>query len=125
VVGAGSAGAIVARRLAETGASVVLLEAGNADKTRLVRKPGLMGRARPDLGPAFYEPTVLEGVTTEMLAGSCETFGPVVALRRYRDVDEAVARPTTPATGSTPACGARTWLRLPPSPGGSSPATST
>jgi succinate-semialdehyde dehydrogenase / glutarate-semialdehyde dehydrogenase len=34
---------------------------------------------------------VLEGVTTEMLAGSCETFGPVVALRRYRDVDEAVA----------------------------------
>jgi choline dehydrogenase len=42
VVGAGSAGAIVARRLAETGASVVLLEAGNADKTRLVRKPGLI-----------------------------------------------------------------------------------
>ena len=26
-----------------------------------------------------------------MLAGSCETFGPVVALHRYRDVDEAVA----------------------------------
>jgi choline dehydrogenase len=45
VVGAGSAGAIVARRLAETGASVVLLEAGNADKTRLVRKPGLIAGA--------------------------------------------------------------------------------
>src|SRR3954451_17277224 len=32
------------------------------------------GRTRPDIGPAFYEPTVLEGVTKEMLAGSCETF---------------------------------------------------
>ncbi|HET8602816.1 MAG TPA: succinic semialdehyde dehydrogenase [Marmoricola sp.] len=49
------------------------------------------GRERPDLGPAFYEPTILEGVTKEMLAGSCETFGPVVALHRYTTVDEAVA----------------------------------
>ena len=48
------------------------------------------GRERPDLGPAFYEPTILEGVTTEMLAGSCETFGPVVALHRYTDVEEAL-----------------------------------
>jgi aldehyde dehydrogenase (NAD+)/succinate-semialdehyde dehydrogenase/glutarate-semialdehyde dehydrogenase len=48
------------------------------------------GRARPDLGPAFFEPTVLEGVTQEMLAGSCETFGPVVGLHRYSTVDEAV-----------------------------------
>jgi aldehyde dehydrogenase (NAD+)/succinate-semialdehyde dehydrogenase/glutarate-semialdehyde dehydrogenase len=47
-------------------------------------------KARPDIGPAFYEPTVLEGVTKEMLAGSCETFGPVVALHRYSSVDEAV-----------------------------------
>ncbi|WP_121257869.1 succinic semialdehyde dehydrogenase [Nocardioides ferulae] len=49
------------------------------------------GRPRPDIGPAFFEPTVLEGVTPDMLAGSCETFGPVVALHRYRTVDEAVA----------------------------------
>ena len=49
------------------------------------------GRARPDLGPAFFEPTILEGVTTDMLAGVTETFGPVVALHRYRTVDEAVA----------------------------------
>ncbi len=48
------------------------------------------GRSRPDLGPTFYEPTILEGVTSDMLAGSCETFGPVVALHRYRTVDEAV-----------------------------------
>jgi len=49
------------------------------------------GRARPDIGPAFYEPTVLEGVTQEMLTGSCETFGPVVALHRYTDLEDAVA----------------------------------
>ncbi|MGH3334026.1 MAG: GMC family oxidoreductase, partial [Nocardioidaceae bacterium] len=42
VVGGGSAGCIVARRLAETGASVVLLEAGRPDRTRLVRKPGMI-----------------------------------------------------------------------------------
>ncbi|KAA1425926.1 succinic semialdehyde dehydrogenase [Nocardioides antri] len=48
------------------------------------------GRARPDLGPAFFEPTVLEGVTKDMLAGKTETFGPVVGLYRYRTVDEAI-----------------------------------
>ena len=42
VVGSGSAGSIVARRLAESGASVVLLEAGGPDRTQLVRKPGLI-----------------------------------------------------------------------------------
>lgn len=49
------------------------------------------GRERPDLGPAFYEPTVLEGVTDEMDAGCTETFGPVVSLYPYRSIDEAVA----------------------------------
>jgi len=49
------------------------------------------GKARPDLGPAFFEPTILEGVTKDMLAGATETFGPVVALHRYATVDEAIA----------------------------------
>jgi succinate-semialdehyde dehydrogenase/glutarate-semialdehyde dehydrogenase len=49
------------------------------------------GKARPDLGPAFFEPTILEGVTKDMLTGTMETFGPVVALHRYTTVDEAVA----------------------------------
>ena len=49
------------------------------------------GRARPDIGPAFFEPTILEGVTSDMACGVTETFGPVVALHRYRTVEEAIA----------------------------------
>lgn len=48
------------------------------------------GRERPDLGPAFYEPTVLTGVTDDMLHARQETFGPVVTIHRYRTVDEVV-----------------------------------
>jgi choline dehydrogenase len=43
IVGAGSAGCVLARRLADTGASVILLEAGRKDNTQLVRKPGMIG----------------------------------------------------------------------------------
>ena len=38
--------------------------------------------ARPDLGPYFYEPTVLEGVTADMTCFGDETFGPVVSVYR-------------------------------------------
>ncbi len=49
------------------------------------------GEARPDLGPAFFEPTILEDVTEDMLAGSCETFGPVVGLHRFSSDEEGIA----------------------------------
>jgi succinate-semialdehyde dehydrogenase/glutarate-semialdehyde dehydrogenase len=50
------------------------------------------GRARPDLGPTFYEPTILTGVTPEMALWSEETFGPVVAVYRFESVNDAVER---------------------------------
>jgi succinate-semialdehyde dehydrogenase/glutarate-semialdehyde dehydrogenase len=76
------------------------------------------GRPRPDLGPLFYEPTVLEGVTGEMELLREETFGPVVAVFRVRDVDEAVERANDTDYGlnasvwSTPARGAEVATRI-------------
>lgn len=49
------------------------------------------GRPRPDLGPYFYEPTVLTDVTPDMLCHKAETFGPVVSLYPYAAEDDAVA----------------------------------
>lgn len=50
------------------------------------------GRARPDLAPYFFEPTILEGVNPEMACFGEETFGPVVSVYRFHDETEAVAR---------------------------------
>ncbi|MFC0600122.1 succinic semialdehyde dehydrogenase [Streptomyces palmae] len=50
------------------------------------------GRARPDIGPLFYEPTILEGVEAPMAVCTEETFGPVVSVYRFTDEDEAVER---------------------------------
>lgn len=49
------------------------------------------GRARPDLGPFFYEPTILTGVTEDMAVAREETFGPVVSVYQVEDDDDAVA----------------------------------
>lgn len=48
-------------------------------------------RARPDVGPLFYEPTVITGVTAEMSLHSEETFGPVVSVYPFDTDDEAVS----------------------------------
>ena len=50
------------------------------------------GRARPDLGPFVFEPTILEGVSADMECFGKETFGPVVSLYRFHSEDEAVER---------------------------------
>ncbi|WP_228979987.1 succinic semialdehyde dehydrogenase [Streptomyces sp. DH12] len=50
------------------------------------------GVARPDVGPLFYEPTILDGVREPMAVCGEETFGPVVSVYRFTDEDEAVER---------------------------------
>ena len=65
------------------------------------------GRARPDLGPYFYEPTLLAGVTAEMELCRSETFGPVAAVPRCSSADEMVAR----ANDSSYGLNASVWTR--------------
>jgi succinate-semialdehyde dehydrogenase/glutarate-semialdehyde dehydrogenase len=61
---------------------------------------------RPIPGPgAFYEPTVLAGVRDGMPVLAEETFGPVAAVRRVADADEAVGV----ANGSEYGLGASIW----------------
>jgi succinate-semialdehyde dehydrogenase/glutarate-semialdehyde dehydrogenase len=50
------------------------------------------GKPRPDIGPLFYEPTVLTDVTPEMECAANETFGPLVSIYPVADVDEAVEK---------------------------------
>jgi acyl-CoA reductase-like NAD-dependent aldehyde dehydrogenase len=50
------------------------------------------GKVRPDIGPYFYEPTVLINVTPEMTCYDNETFGPVVSIYRVANENEAVDR---------------------------------
>src|ERR1700712_916800 len=51
VAGSGSSGAALAGRLAQSGASVIVLEAGKSDEQYLVRKPGM-------IGPMHAEPKI-------------------------------------------------------------------
>ncbi|MGW3626629.1 succinic semialdehyde dehydrogenase [Streptomyces sp. NPDC000880] len=48
------------------------------------------GVARPDIGPLFYEPTILDGVEAPMAVCTEETFGPVVSIYRFTDEDKVV-----------------------------------
>src|SRR5439155_806825 len=65
------------------------------------------GRPRPDLGPWFYEPTILTDLRENMTLFAEETFGPVVALYRFDSVDEAVGR----ANNSRYGLNASVWTR--------------
>ena len=65
------------------------------------------GRPRPDLGPCFYEPTVLAEVDDSMRLMQEETFAPILAVQTVRDAGEAVSR----ANDSPFALAASVWTR--------------
>ncbi|HEU5027251.1 MAG TPA: succinic semialdehyde dehydrogenase [Spirillospora sp.] len=67
------------------------------------------GKARPDVGPLFYEPTLLADVNGDMDLCASETFGPVVAIYKYLDEDEVVARANDTAYGLN----ASVWTKNP------------
>ena len=50
------------------------------------------GKARPDIGPYFYEPTIVTGASPGMTLYADETFGPVISLYRVSGVEEAVKK---------------------------------
>ena len=50
------------------------------------------GKARPDLGPYFYEPTVFTDVSDEVMLKRDEVFGPVVYVEKVDSHDEAVEK---------------------------------
>ncbi|MDY2940902.1 MAG: aldehyde dehydrogenase family protein [Varibaculum sp.] len=50
------------------------------------------GNARPDIGPLFYEPTILTDVPAEAAVVHEETYGPVLCIYPYDNVQDAIER---------------------------------
>lgn len=48
------------------------------------------GGKRHALGGTFFEPTILTGVTSDMLIANDETFGPVAPLFKFTDEDDVI-----------------------------------
>lgn len=65
------------------------------------------GNARQDLGPNFFEPTVITGVDSSMRLFQEETFGPILAMQTVKDADQAVHR----ANDSPFTLAASVWTR--------------
>jgi acyl-CoA reductase-like NAD-dependent aldehyde dehydrogenase len=65
------------------------------------------GHPRPDLGPNFFEPTVIVDVDSTMKLFREETFGPILAIQTVPDAEEAIAR----ANDSPFALSASVWTR--------------
>jgi succinate-semialdehyde dehydrogenase/glutarate-semialdehyde dehydrogenase len=57
------------------------------------------GKARPDIGPFFFEPTLLTNIKPDMDLYAEETFGPVVSIYRFDDVEQAIQMANTSSYG--------------------------
>ncbi|MER5764401.1 succinic semialdehyde dehydrogenase [Streptomyces sp. NPDC002082] len=65
------------------------------------------GVARPDIGPLFYEPTILDGVEAAMAVCGEETFGPVVSIYRFTDEGEVIEE----ANGTSYGLNSSVWTK--------------
>ena len=105
VVGAGTSGPVLARRLAESGASVILVEAGKSDKTMWVRRPGLIAvmHSVPELKKnfdwGFYSTPQgaaldrrIPQVRGKVLGGSSSINGMVYVRGNRRNYDDWAAQ---------------------------------
>lgn len=69
---------------------VLRCEAQIADAVGKGAKVIFGGNRRPDLGPLFFEPTILVNVDHSMLVMREETFGPLIPIMKVENMDEAV-----------------------------------
>jgi len=65
------------------------------------------GKARPDLGQFFFEPTLFTNVTPEMELFAEETFGPVAAIYKFDKVEDAIQM----ANASSYGLNSNVWTR--------------
>src|SRR5258708_21478544 len=72
------------------GKAVAKVEEHIADALRKGASVALGGK-RHALGGTFFEPTILTGVTSEMLVAREETFGPIAPLFKFHSEAEAIA----------------------------------
>jgi acyl-CoA reductase-like NAD-dependent aldehyde dehydrogenase len=61
-----------------------------ADAVRHGAKIVCGGSARPEIGPNFFEPTILTGVNNTMKLFQDETFGPIMAIQVVKNEEEAI-----------------------------------
>ncbi len=72
--------------------AVAKIEAHVADALAKGARLVTGGRRLEQLGPRFYAPTVLTGADATMACACEETFGPVVAVARFTDEADVIAR---------------------------------